>query len=337
MKGRFFVYQRVSGQNSFSCPSELYRETLLDVVWKDSEKHNMFIPSGKKNNKLAAIFRRRCVPAKPLIFLDREKTLEHAFKEGLSLVRYGDGEFNLMFLNHWRKSRACYFQSPNVELSSKLKEILIRRNANVLPCINHQFMNNEEHRVVLDYERTPKKYYKLETVKRKDDIGVLKRFKEKQYYRRIWMNIKNAISHETIGDATCFILGYYYREYKENRIDEVTSLYRNFLKRKKVLFVCPQAPLMGNSFKNLHHRGIIQSPSSIEFLFIPNNNAYHYYRSIKRKVLRYKRLDAVFIQSGPTATVLAADLGENHGLLSYDVGSWNVSLEKAAVIDNLTF
>jgi hypothetical protein len=48
-------------------------------------------------------------------------------------------------------------------------------------------------------------------------------------------------------------------------------------------------------------------------------------------------VEAVFIQAGPTATVLAADLTERKGLLAYDVGSWNISLHKAFLVHGTSF
>jgi len=101
--------------------------------------------------------------------------------------------------------------------------------------------------------------------------------------------------------------------------------------------VAPETPVLGESFRSLVDRGVIRSPKKVDFLSIPERNCFEHYARILEGILKYRHLDAVFLQAGPTATVLASELRAEHGLLAYDVGSLNVSLQKAAAVHNISF
>jgi len=133
------------------------------------------------------------------------------------------------------------------------------------------------------------------------------------------------------------MLCFFYTEYRDNKINEILNLYRSFLQGKSILFVCPESPLMGLSFRKLYDTDIVKSMKNVDFIVIPDKNCFSYYDSIMQRILSHISIDAVFIQAGPTATVLVADLMANHGILAYDIGSWNVSLQKAAMIHNISF
>jgi hypothetical protein len=263
--------------------------------------------------------------------LNRKETLEYIARERCSIARFGDGEVALAFYH------GIDFQKADSQLCLRLQQILIEPIQNVLVCFNNDFMMNDEYKVVLDYERTPKDYCRFESVRRLNDIAILSRGAERCLYQRQFASFRKRTKLDRLGDATCFMLCFFYNEYVDGKINEIAELYRSLFSQRNILFVCPESPLMGMSFRKLYDAGIIHSIRNADFITIPEKNCFSYYDKIVKEILSYKLIDAVFIQAGPTATVLVADLMANHGILAYDMGSWNTSLEKASVVHNICF
>lgn len=233
--------------------------------------------------------------------------------------------------------RGLAFQRPEAQLSDRLSDILTRPLPNVLIGFNNAFLREDEYRVVLDYERTPKPYAGFLSLCRAKDVGLLERSAARRQYEGYFEAIHGGSTHERLGDATCFNLCYYWEEYRDGRIGEITDLYRRFFMGKRVLFVAPEQPLMGSSFRDLVKRGVILSPSDIRFLPIPNCDSFALADQILKTILSGGSWDTVFLQAGPAATVLAAELGGKHAIRAFDVGSMNVSLEKAYQVHRITF
>jgi len=270
-------------------------------------------------------------------FLNRKQTLEYVLDKGYSLARYGDGEMKLVFPRILDRLRGIYFQKWTRDLRTKLAKNLLEPKPNLLVCVDHEFTHLDEYHVVIDYERSSKTYEKYSSEHKQDDVGVLTRRKE----RALWLKYLNNVQKETCinlyGEATCFMLCFFYVEYLNGRLGEIMDLYRRMLARKRVLFVCPKKPLMGQSFEYLCSAGVIKSPKSVDFLFVPERHCFENYPHILDRIHSFKELDAVFVQAGPTAAVLVADLAADNGFIAYDVGSWNVSLEKAYRTQGICF
>ena len=271
------------------------------------------------------------------VLLDRVETLAHALETGCSIARFGDGELGLAFPATGSACRGIHFQAYDRNLSDRLKAILLHPHQKVLVCFNNAFARSAEQSMVLDYEPTSKPYRRLLSIQRSSDVGVFERKQECRSYVRYLRKIQRLGSQELLGDATCFVLGLFFKQYIEGDIAEVCSLYRRFFSGRRVLFVGPKTPLHGASFLSLVEQGIIMSPRETALLTVPDRNCFSHYDYILMEILKHRPLDAVFIQAGPAATVLAADLAVNHGLTAYDVGSFNISLGKAAERHGLTF
>ena len=276
-----------------------------------------------------AVFSRRI---KNIQLLNRRETLEYAINNNCSISRLGDGELDIVL-----HRKGTYFQRYDERLREKLTNILYIPKSNVLVCLDHEFMCSNKYYVVLDYERSIKKYYRYLSIFKTNDVAILDRKKQKihLYFKLLLIGNKTEIT--SYGDATCFMLCFFYQDYLQKKMIEIIELYRKYFAKKKILFVCSDNPTLGVSFRKLYENGIIKSAKSIDFVVIPSKNCFDYYETILKQILSFRNIDAVFIQAGPTATVLVADLTTQYGLLSYDVGSWNVSLQKAADVHNITF
>jgi len=274
---------------------------------------------------------------KTIELLGRRETLERAVLDGLSIVRYGDGELFLAARRYLSSFRGIVFQKKDRQLSARLRRLLYTPVPNVLVCYNNYFMANDEYRIVLPYERTKKEYSGYETVFSPNDVALLSRPRERTFYEREFENIRMKTKLRTFGEASCFWLSLCHEEYATGAIDGILLLYRRLLQGKRVLFVAPDDPIAGSSFRALCRQGVIASPRSVDFLSIPESDCFDYYGDIRTKVASFPDVDAVFIQGGPTATVLAADLAARDGLVACDVGSWNISLEKAFLVHGFSF
>ena len=261
-------------------------------------------------------------------FLSRKQTLNYVLDNAYSISRYGDGELKLAIQSKFSLVRGLHFQKSSSELRARLNEILLHPTPNLMVCVNHEFTQLSEYRVVIDYERSKKQYVEHRSIHRVNDVGILSRTKERKRGLRHLNRIINQTSLESYGEATCFMLCFFYEDYVNGSLAKVMNLYRRFFEDKRILFVCPKNPLMGNSFDNLCAKGVIRSPRSVDFIFIPDRHCFEYYYEIMDEIMRHAEIDSVLIQAGPSATVMAADLAK-HGRTTYDVGSWNVSLEKA--------
>lgn len=269
-----------------------------------------------------------------VVLLDKRRTLVKALSENLSMARFGDGE---LILSDRKRQRGIPFQKFDGKLSAGLSAMLNEPHENLLVCFNNGFLRSARHHVVLDYERSPKKYGRYRSVKSHGDIGVLFRTRAKYWYKKEFAKIASTSELRVFGDAACFFLSLYSKAYREDRIPEILALFREFFQDKRILIVCPDNPLMGFSFRDIVRQGIVRSPASIDFIDIPPRNCFGDYDGIKEKILAHGSVDAVFIQAGPTATVLVGDLTMNHGILCYDVGSLNISMIKAYEKHGFTF
>jgi hypothetical protein len=269
--------------------------------------------------------------------LNREQTLIHALEKGCSISRFGDGELGLAFSGTTSESRGIHFQKYDRKLSERLTEILMHPDESVLVCFNNAFTLSAQQHMVLDYEPSRKPYQRCLSLHRQDDVGLFRRKGEHRSYKRYLRKLNGMARRPVMGDATCFVLGLFFQEYLKGRIPEICDLYRRFFNGRRVLFVCPDKPLHGASFRHLVKGKVIMSPKEIAFLTVPDRNCFDHYDHILKEILKHERVNTVFIQAGPAATVLAADLAVNHGLTAYDVGSFNISLGKAAERHGFTF
>ncbi len=159
-------------------------------------------------------------------------------------------------------------------------------------------MANDEYRFVLPYERSGKEYSGYETVFSPNDVAILSRLRERTFYESQFEKIRVKTKLRTFGEASCFWLSLCYEEYATNAIHDILRLYRRLLQGRRVLFVAPDHPLAGPSFRELCRQGVITSPRSVDFLSIPESDCFDYYGDIRKKVTSFPDVDAVFIQGG---------------------------------------
>ncbi|WP_449013882.1 GT-D fold domain-containing glycosyltransferase [Ornithobacterium rhinotracheale] len=219
--------------------------------------------------------------------LEKGITIKKIKDNHLSVVRFGDGEFELIFGNNLK------FQKNNQELQKKLIETLTSRRNDLLICINKAMFN--------EY-KSSYRYY-MDIIYRKliaRNINF--------YYRNIEIN-------KPYGEASFSRFHMFCgenKEYKKKYIEKVKSIWSN----RNVILVEGEKTRFGVG------NDLLDNAMSVKRIIAPATDAFSKYNEILAscKEERNKNEDTLFIISlGPTATVLAYDLCDL-GCQAIDIG-----------------
>ena len=205
--------------------------------------------------------------------LSGDKLLEKIIMQGNSLVRFGDGEFEMM-----RLKKRPWFQNPNEGLSSKLIQIINSCHENIEIAIADNFGNLDKY--TEDAAEGIREYMTLET--RNAIMAYL-------HMNRIY------------GDA--YVTRPYLMYKDKNFASRIFSLYKRLWKNRNILMVEGRYTRMGIN------NGLFDGASSVTRIICPPQNAFDKYDVIYQKVCsNAKSDDLILISLGPTATVLSYDL-----------------------------
>jgi hypothetical protein len=203
-----------------------------------------------------------------------------SIKKGMSIARFGDGEFRVLFQHNSTKKNP--YQKPSPELSRRLAEILIRRpDSKLMVCIP---VFNPKH----------------------DGKGrFYKNMSFHEYYTFRHQEHLPLLVNETYGNA------FFSRRhvFNELTIDEIKQIWRG----RNVVFVVPKN---GRFAYDDRIFGNIKSKSEIN---VPPVDAFAEYGRILAECLAMPKDALFFISAGMTATVLAADLADA-GRQALDMG-----------------
>jgi glycosyltransferase family protein len=226
---------------------------------------------------------------KVLNIKDDIETIEEIINTKKSLCRYGDGEFLIVF-----KGKVG-FQDSNSKLAERLREILVSNNENVMVGIPLQLKNK------LDIYNNYAEFYWREYNKR----NILKIFtildEKKTYYSsqftRFYMDMKD-----------------------KSGCGEKAEKLKGIFKDKDLLIVEGEQSRLGvgNDF--------FDGAKSIQRILCPPRNAFDKYDEILKACLEFSKDKLVVIALGPTATVLAYDLGVQ-GYQALDLGHIDIEYE----------
>lgn len=253
------------------------------------------------------------------------ETLQRVTRDNMSVARFGDGECRMAF-----SDKGIEFQRPSAALREALMRVLVEPRAGVLPTFNHYYHDHLLIEWIAAYERYPKAYAFHRSRRAPRDVGVLWRPRDLLMYRSYWAKIRRATRQRAFGDTSMFYLGCYLDEYGRGEMDVVFDEFRRLFDGRRILFVAPEAPMGGASFREeaarLRAIGLLEA----EFLAVPATDAFEQYPAILDSIRARRWRGDIFIQAGPAATVAAYDLaGETDGRV-IDAGSLNTQLRYLA-------
>lgn len=223
--------------------------------------------------------------------IDAEKLLMSIIENGYSLARFGDGEFEMM-----RQISRPWFQNPNEKLANRLLEVIHSDKNQIFIAIADNFGNLDKY-----------------TEEAADDI--------REY---LSVDTRNAImdileQDKIYGDA--YVTRPYIIYKDKTYATKIFALFKKLWKNRNVIIVEGKYCRIGIG------NDLLQDAKSIRRIICPARNAFDKYDEIKNAVIRQmKKDDLILISLGPTATVLAYDIGLE-GVQAIDIGQIDTEYE----------
>lgn len=227
-----------------------------------------------------------------------EETVQEIYECKRSICRFGDGEFELMYLHKRAK-----FQEVSEKLASRLKEVLQSKDEDILIAIadNYGSLNQYTEKAKGDIRH----YLTQEIREQQYDLLDMKRKYYNAYFTRPYIMY---LDKENAGD----------------RFEQIKKIWRG----QDVLIVEGDKTRIGVG------NDLLSDAKSVQRVIAPNENAFLVYDDILDAVKTCGNKKLVLIALGPTATVLAYDLAKE-GYWAIDIGHIDIEYEwyKRKVMD----
>lgn len=216
--------------------------------------------------------------------LEGVSLLKKIIKDGSSLCRFGDGEFNIM-----RGKKCSWFQDMDYILRKRLKDVLLSQEQSINIAIAQNFTGFEK--------------YKEDAVNdiRRYMFGDMRKF------------ILGLLSmHRIYYDA--YVTRPYIIYRNSENADKIFPLFRRIWEDKDVVIIEGEYSRIGVG------NDLMKEACSISRILCPLQNAWNRYEEILEAVLeKVPKTALICISLGPCATVLAYDLAKN-GYQALDIG-----------------
>lgn len=220
--------------------------------------------------------------------MNNEETIK-CIQKGMSICRFGDGEFNIILGGRTR------LQPENEELVEKMKKILKDNSPNVLIGIPEAF---------------DKKYDRYT----KDASDFWKKYNEKNYEKIL--SLLDQSKQYYSSQITWFYIDYKEKDKCDKYVEELKKIWKD----RKLLIVEGMQTRMGIG------NDLFNGAKSIKRILCPAENAYSKYNYILESCLKCSKDYLILIALGATATVLAYDLAKN-GFQALDFGHVDLEYE----------
>ena len=218
---------------------------------------------------------------KPII-INPYKTINEIIDKKISISRFGDGEFELMF------NRSIPFQKFDIKLQKRLLSIIQSQKPNIGICIPYFYWNE-----IFNYNNRVKNFIRKEFAPFRKEYESVINF-ENNYYATEFTQINMAM-----GDYV--------------DLDKYYSTVKKIWDNRKIVLV------HGEKIFNELEYNIFENAHSIQHVVAPSINAFEKYDSVLKEILKFDKDCLIVIILGPTATVLAYDLSI-HGYQALDFG-----------------
>ena len=231
--------------------------------------------------------------------LSIDESIDEIINNNCSIARFGDGEIRLI------NNENITFQKPNEELSKRLKEIINSNEKNILIGLPDVFCFKDINRSV----RQRKLFYKKEIVL------------EYKIYKSIRNDKKFINTHMTRP----------YLEYKDkSNAENIFNNLKRIWDNKDIVIVEGEGTRLGIG------NDLFDNVKSINRILCPARDAFDKYDEILNKCKELDKNKMFLLALGPTATVLAYDLGMD-GYQALDLGHVDIEYEwfKMGVIEKV--
>ncbi|MEK4039042.1 GT-D fold domain-containing glycosyltransferase [Paenibacillus sp. FSL L8-0493] len=227
---------------------------------------------------------------KSIKFYSNEDTFDMLKSKKVSLCRFGDGEISWIY----RDSKGYFNQENSKELSDRLRDILLSDNKNIIVGIPNFFGSLDQ-------------YSQKRRESRNTHLA--------KYYKR-WMELLSSDKYY----ADALITRVYYG-LNDKKSDYMFKNWKSIWEDENIIIIEGSQTRFGVG------NDLLSNARSIRRIIAPAENAFQRYDEILSNAKEYISKDNLFIISlGPTATVLANDIG-NCGSQAIDIGHLDIEYE----------
>lgn len=230
---------------------------------------------------------------KKLRIMDSDKTIAYIIKHRLSVTRFGDGEFNIIF-----NGEGVNFQSGSMQLSHRLKEVLLSNRSDLLVCL--PFPIN----TVRGLNEHAQQFYQSWSLDNYDRLASL--LIERNGERRQYGDTNTTRPYKDWDDPI--------------RAKRIFAAMKQLWQDQDILFVEGEQTRLGIG------NDLFAGARSIKRILAPAVNAFDHYEEILQRVLELHQGELVILALGPAATVLAYDLAVQ-GIRTLDMGHVDIEYE----------
>lgn len=223
------------------------------------------------------------------IIMSIEDTVDKIIEDGVSVSRYGDGEFKWMY-NLPQQS----FQNNSEELKKRLQEIIKSSEPNHIVCLYDTFGDLSK------YSWGCRRWWTIFMGK----------------YRKKWVDLldTNKIYYNT--NISRPYMDYKDKDKSEERFNKLKKIWEN----RDVVIVEGEKSRLGVG------NDLFDGSKSIKRILAPSTNAFDKYNEILDSILKESKEKLILLALGPTATVLAYDLSK-FGYQAIDIGHVDIEYE----------
>ena len=218
--------------------------------------------------------------------LGQKASVAKIIKDKCSVVRYGDGEFNLMF------GRAIGFQEYTPEIAARLTEVLQSNDSNILVGIPDRFGS------LADIDAQSRAYWRTFMAKNRSQIYNYLNFEQ------------------TYADA-CFT-AHAIEPDNENAPKDEAEIEAYYNEIRKIWDGRDITIIRGEGTEVFQH-DIYDNAKSVNYIYAPKAHAFREYNRILAEATAQPKDRLMIVVLGPTATVLAYDLAKA-GYQALDIG-----------------
>lgn len=228
-----------------------------------------------------------------LNILDSYQTLDLIADKNLSIARFGDGEFNIMF-----HTQGVNFQSGSTALSQRLREVYLSNKPEILVCIPHALNS------LCGLNDHARRFYAQWTTTHYAQLAEL-------------LNMHDQNVH-IFGDTN---ISRPYKDWKSpEHAERVFPKIKQLWQSRDILIVEGEKTRLGVG------NDLFDNARSIKRILGPAVNAFDRYDEILQSVLDLHQNELVILALGPAATVLAYDLAVR-GIRAMDLGHVDIEYE----------
>lgn len=233
-----------------------------------------------------------------LRILTSEKTIKAILQNHMSVVRFGDGEFQIM--DHYLSKLSTdsfmvdSFQEYDQHLGQRLVEVYTTKQSNILICLPYPFKNSGNIR------------------------WGARLFWEREWLGRMTMLLRLGVNRTVYGDTN------FTRFYMDRR--DIASHFKYTALLKEIWEQRPVVIVEGMNSRLGIGNDLFANVATVERVLCPAKNAFRCYERILETISRMDKDKLILIALGQSATVLAHDL-TSLGYQALDIGHVDIEYE----------